>query len=114
MTFEQIVFEPHPMVKEVSGLPPHLKEREIFKDLLDAKQAFYKSDCGLTFSILLGNLFYSNGKDTYEIWIGGDTPLDKMGGIYQEPMGHLNERDVLRYIRDACEDYTGEWKNKDG
>ena len=64
MKFEELVFNPHPAVKEMvtsDGSFP-----DIFKEWEGSKQAFYE-ELGMGFSIIFGKMFYSDGETTYEV-----------------------------------------------
>ncbi len=98
MKFEDLVWEKHPMVKDL--------DEEAFSmfgdEYRNAKRALYTAECGLKFSIVSGTLFYSNGIDTYEIWV------DKLEDIeeYDAPEGYLTEDEVVEYILVACAVYS--------
>lgn len=107
MKFKDLEFEPHQMI---AGMSKGELADPIFDSLRDAKQAIYVSKCGLEFSILLGKLFYSNGKDTYEVWVDSE-PMQYLIP-YQEPSGYLSKKEVVAYIKTACKTYLEEVLNE--
>ncbi len=96
MKFKDIKFEQHQIAKDIGSLD------DIYKN---TEQATYKS-CGIEFSILFGSLFYSNGIDTYEIWILDNTIKQKLGSDYEEPAGYLSKKEVKQYIKKACKKWN--------
>lgn len=63
-SFEDLIFKPHPMAIEAekSKLP-------CMDPLRWTKQAIMKFDNGFSISVVLGKIFLSNGKDTYEVCV---------------------------------------------
>ncbi len=108
MKFEDLEFEPHAMIV---GMSKEALANPLFDDMRDSKQSLYKSECGLEFSILLGNLFYSNGTDTYEVWVIENEPIQYLNA-YQEPSGYLTKDEVVAYIETACKVYLEEVLNE--
>ena len=91
-------FEPHHMAVEIEKLKD---QPEFMKEWAGSKQAKFK--CGdLEFSILLGKMFYSNGVDTYEIWVLEDAHREILGDEYDQPAGRLTMKEVKEYIVTAC------------
>ncbi len=103
MKFKDIKFEPHQI--SVNLQDPWLsdpKYQDTQQMMHEAKQAIYKSDCGLEFSILFGSLFYSNGINTYEIWVANEDNRITLGERYDEPDGYCTKKEIKKYIKDAC------------
>ena len=85
MKFEELEFKPH-----------DLATAEIL-NCGKLAQATWKTENGYTVSILFGELFYSNGVDTYEAWvIGKKLPTNAM---YENPVGYLTPTEVEEYIK---------------
>lgn len=81
--FEELVFEKHPfhvLADEVGDTYPDYKK---CKTCYQAKLQF---DNGLNISAVKGELFYSNGVDTYEVCLWTED--------YQEVFGHLTDMQV--------------------
>lgn len=101
MKFEELEFKTHPMVKDMmdSGVP-------VLDDFKDMKQALYPIKEGLKVSVVVGKLAYSNGKDTYEVWVIGDKvkelPNDDFS--YSVPTGYLSKTEVENYIKRVISD----------
>ncbi len=70
--------------------------KEILKDFNfeGARQAFYTCKNSLLVSVLSGQSFWSNGKDTYEVWVLDDER-------FSEPQGYKTEKEVEEYIQKA-------------
>lgn len=81
--FEELVFEKHPfhvLADEVGDTYPDYKKS---KTCYQAKLQF---DNGLNISVVKGELFYSNGVDTYEVCLWAED--------YQEVFGYLTDMQV--------------------
>ena len=103
MKFKEIKWKPHAVHEEMinaKDLPDN-----ILKDFIGSKQGLYTSENGIPFSILLGGMFYSNGKDTYEIWIIDEDIRTSLGTQYDDPAGYLTDDEVVEYINDAVAGY---------
>lgn len=61
-TFTDLVFNPHAFSKEARHLPSPLRE-----EYMEAKHAVMRFDNGYGISVVKGDMFYSNGIDTYEV-----------------------------------------------
>ena len=60
----------------------------------DAKQATEKFENNYGVSVIFGNCFYSNGKDTYELAILYYCDITYNTGITNDVLGHLSEEEV--------------------
>ena len=60
----------------------------------DAKQATEKFENNYGVSVIFGNCFYSNGKDTYELAILYDGDITYNTGMTNDVLGHLSEEEV--------------------
>jgi len=94
----ELQFKPHHM----ATLPLEVKDQPDFmQDWTDSKQAHFK--CGdLEFSILFGKMFYSNGIDTYEVWVLDGAHREILGDKYDQPAGYMPMDEVEEYIKTAC------------
>ena len=94
MKFEELKFESHQMT---IGL--NLKQNNDFKEYLIKEgwdkllQANYMREDGVSFSIIFGKPFYSNGVDTYEI----------LASKEDEPEGYLSKDEIEKYINNYKE-----------
>lgn len=76
-----------------------------FKDLEFKKrpvcgfQAVMNFNNGYGVSVLLGNMFYSNGKDTYELAVLEDGYLCYTTPITENVLGYLTEDEVTEVMR---------------
>lgn len=87
-TFRSLKFEPHHMAE-------HLKK--------DFKMCTHNFDNGFGISILLGDLFYSNGVNTYEVAILRDGQLTYTSGITSDVLGHQTRKEITNIMRDIQE-----------
>jgi hypoxanthine-guanine phosphoribosyltransferase len=89
LTFDDLEFKKHPLAEvydemvAIGGFDPFGDER---KPLQQAKMKF---ENGYGVSVLLGDLFYSNGVDTYEIMC-----FDDKNKFIGDPLGHLTKDEV--------------------
>ena len=83
--FEDLEFEKHNSIKGVS----EDLLNGVMKKFKGSKQALVTFDNGREMSIIFGELFYSNGIDTYEAWCQD---------IDDNPRGYLNEEEVTNYM----------------
>jgi len=99
----ELNFKQHPMLNGIEDTPL----AEAYGDL---KQAIYKAPCGLEFSIVFGKLFFSNGIDTYEIWLHGSMAYHEVldDDMYDDPKGYLTMDEIEEYIETACK----KWEKK--
>jgi hypothetical protein len=74
-TFENLEFKPHPL--------NHICPR--------AKQAVMDFDNGASISVIIGDIFYSNGIDTYEVLVSDTYYLN---GIHS----HLTKEEVTQLM----------------
>lgn len=94
-TFKDLEFKPHPATMNEatkqelisSGFP---KDSEMFKPMTQAKIELN----GYTFSVLKGEMFHSNGVDTYEAWA---IKYDNA------PRGYLTKEEVTDYMKEIQE-----------
>ena len=57
-------------------------------------------ECGVTFSILSGNMFYSDPDEgTYEIWAIEPSEVKE---FFNEPLGWVTEEQINKYIDEVC------------
>ncbi|EGK05789.1 hypothetical protein [Dysgonomonas mossii] len=80
--FKDLVFYGHPIA--LSSLD----------DYRDAKQASMTFDNGYGISVLLGNCFYSNGIDTYEVAVIKDGRICYTTPIANDVIGYITEEQV--------------------
>ena len=77
-----------------------LKIMKTFKDLdfkkhsNDAKQAKETFENNYGVSVIFGNCFYSNGKDTYEVAVLYDGNITYNTEITDDVLGYLSEEEV--------------------
>ena len=81
-TFKDLDFKKHSIAK--SGIERYQ----------DAKQATEKFENNYGVSVIFGNCFYSNGKDTYELAILYDGDITYNTGMTNDVLGHLSEEEV--------------------
>ena len=96
MKFEDLKFEPHQMAipfieNEKNGIQNDLQNMAKKEGWLDCMQSNYKRDDGVSFSIIFGKSFYSNGIDTYEV----------LKSTEDEPVGPLTKQEVEDYINEV-------------
>ena len=60
----------------------------------DAKQATETFENNYGVSVIFGNCFYSNGKDTYEVAVLYDGDITYNTEITNDVLGHLSEEEV--------------------
>ena len=105
MKFEDLNFVEHPMA--ISARKMTKKDREMagtMGDIKNAKQALWVVSDDLSVSVLFGALFYSNGIDTYEVWVTG-TGAEKLSYRFNVPMGEATQAQVVDYIGQVTEEY---------
>ena len=69
-TFDDLIFEPHPhavALKQIYSSNPNISP--YIEEMLDATQARMDFPNGYGISVLCGNQFYSNGRNTYEVGV---------------------------------------------
>ena len=89
--FKDLVFYEHPIA--LSSLNDHK----------DAKQASMAFNNGYGISVLLGNCFYSNGIDTYEVAVIKDGMICYTTPIANDVIGYITEQqvsDVMKKIQE--------------
>lgn len=74
-TFEDLLFKPHSVSLGIAGWKNH-------------KQALIKCRNNRKISIIFGKMFYSNGRDTYE--------LMELGQETADPIGYLTPNEVTK------------------
>ena len=87
-TFKDLKFKDHPAIagkdkEKIIEISP------MFKGALQAKIEF---DNGKSLSVIFGEMFYSNGVDTYEAM--------ELGLSNNEPRGYLSEDEVTEYMKE--------------
>lgn len=90
-TFQDLVFERHHIA--IDTLP----------DYKDAKQAVLDFDNGYGISVLLGNCFYSNGIDTYEVAVMKDGRICYSTPITDDAIGRLTTEQVTEVMKQIQE-----------
>ena len=60
------------------------------------KQSTLEFENGYAVSVIFGRLFYSNGKDTYEVWTSGSKI--PTGDEWNDPMGYRTPYEVETYM----------------
>lgn len=86
-TFKDLVFKEHPISKEGIG--------DRFKNHKMAEMDFPN---GYGISVIFGNMFYSNGKDTYEVAVLSNGKLCYDSGIADDVVGHCSEIEVTELM----------------
>lgn len=81
-TFKDLKFEPHPI--STYGIKPYS----------NAKQAIETFENGYGVSVLFGNCFYSNGKNSYELAILLNGELCYNTEITGDVLGYLSKDEV--------------------
>ena len=81
-TFKDLKFEKHSIAK--SGIESYQ----------NAKQATENFENNYGVSVIFGNCFYSNGKDTYELAVLYDGDITYNTEITDGVLGHLSEEEV--------------------
>jgi hypothetical protein len=84
LTFEDLVFEDHFLLKELKNMDDNETKRLFLKEYEDCKQAKIKFDNEEYISVCIGSKFYSNRVDTYELY------TSRMS----EPAGYINKDEV--------------------
>ena len=93
-TFKDLIFKEHYLSKSAKDFPSPLKEQ-----CLNAKQAVMDFPNGYGISVLLGECFYSNGVDTYEIGVIKDGALCYNTDITNDVIGYLSEDEVSKVMK---------------
>ena len=91
LTFNNLEWKQHPAtiseeLKQnliAKGIP---EDSDVFSPMLQAKVQF---DNGYAMSVVFGEVFYSNGVDTYEAWCPE---------VDEDPLGHLTQEQVTEYM----------------
>lgn len=97
-TFEDLVFKPHSVSKEACNLPA-----SICKEWMEAKHAVMRFDNGYGISVVKGNMFYSNGIDTYEVGILKEGVLCYDTPITNDVIGYVNADEVSNIMKQIQE-----------
>ena len=95
-TFKDLEFKPHPLVSSAK-----LKYPELL--LPDAKRAVMEFENGYGVNVVFGDLFYSNGRDTYEVGILKDGYLCYDTYITDDLLGYQDEEEVTEIMRKVQE-----------
>ena len=85
-TFRSLIFKPHSI-----GIDH------------DAKKAFCKFDNGYGVSVVFGDMFYSNGIDTYELAIFKGDEICYDTDITDDVMGYLTNLEVTEIMKKVQE-----------
>lgn len=107
LTFDDLVFEEHPMIndfrKAIENLPEEEKrfETNILNNLINHPhtQAILNFDNGYGISVIFGTSFYSNGKDTYEVGILMDGELTSNNPFGEQVIGWKTKDEVTKIMR---------------
>ena len=94
MKFSDLKFEPHNVAKGMDKTTPMFKQWE------NHTQAIWEQG-DIRISVIFGEMFYSNGIDTYELMVmsgADDEPAS------DEPLGHLTEQEVEDEINRVCKE----------
>lgn len=93
-TFEDLVFKPHILAKEAKEIrddrPEVWKQVPSLHTNIDALHAKMILN-GKELSVIFGEMFYSNGVDTYEAWNQTDD---------NEPRGYLTKDEVTQMMKE--------------
>jgi len=84
--FKDLEFKTH---KSIVNLPE--EELNMMPDMIGSTQAEITFDNGVHLSVIFGEIFYSNGIDTYEAWA---SEVDDC------PRGDLTEDEVSEYMKE--------------
>jgi hypothetical protein len=97
-TFEDLVFKPHSVSKEACNLPASIR-----KEWVEAKHAVMRFDNGYGISVVKGNMFYSNGIDTYEVGILKEGVLCYDTPITDDVIAYVNADEVSNIMKQIQE-----------
>lgn len=97
-TFEDLVFKPHSVSKEACNLPASIR-----KERMEAKHAVMRFDNGYGISVVKGNMFYSNGIDTYEVGILKEGVLCYDTPITDDVIAYVNADEVSNIMKQIQE-----------
>ena len=97
-TFEDLVFKPHSVSKEACNLPASIR-----KEWMEAKHAVMRFDNGYGISVVKGNMFYSNGIDTYEVGILKEGVLCYETPITDDVIAYVNADEVSNIMKQIQE-----------
>ena len=89
--FKDLEFKVHSLI---AGISEEEMKAKAFDMLRGSKQAVVVFDNGFRLSVVLGKVFYSNGKDTYEAWCSE---------VDSEPRGYLSKEEVFEYMKEIQE-----------
>lgn len=97
-TFEDLVFKPHSVSKEACNLPASIR-----KEWMEAKHAVMRFDNGYGISVVKGNMFHSNGIDTYEVGILKEGVLCYDTPITDDVIAYVNADEVSNIMKQIQE-----------
>ena len=97
-TFTDLVFNPHALSKEARHLPSPLRE-----EYMEAKHAVMRFDNGYGISVVKGDMFYSNGIDTYEVAVLKDGAICYDTSITDDVIGYVNADEVSNIMKQIKE-----------
>lgn len=89
-TFDDLEFKPHKIFEEFKRLKDSLSPT-IFEKTKGAKHAVMNFDNGYGVSVIFGEIFYSNGIDTYELTVLKDGELCMNSPITNDVLRHLSK-----------------------
>lgn len=101
-TFEDLVFQKHAIAIEAEESlkkDKSLLPLSLYKKACNAKHAVMDFPNGYGISVVFGEMFYSNGIDTYEVAVtkGGEPCYDTP--ITNDVMGRLNKEEVTSIMK---------------
>ena len=96
--FEDLVFKPHPNAKYAYSLPYPLS-----KQYGNAKQAIFNFANEYGVSVILGECYYSNGIDTYEVAILKDGQITYDTPVTNNVIGYLKSSEVSEIMSQVQE-----------
>ena len=97
-TFTDLVFNPHAFSKEARHLPSPLRE-----EYMEAKHAVMRFDNGYGTSVVKGDMFYSNGIDTYEVAVLKYGAICYDTSITDDVIGYVNADEVSNIMKQIQE-----------
>lgn len=98
-TFDDLEFKPHKIFEEFERLKVSLESipPKIFEKTKGAKHAVMNFDNGYGVSVVFGEIFYSNGIDTYELAVLKNGELCMDSPITNDVLRHLS-KDMITQI----------------
>lgn len=93
-TFKDLKFKPHGLAKDAYILPAFSRDR-----YGNAKQAVMEFENDYGVSVLMGECFYSNGVDTYELGVLYEGGLTYNTDITDDVIGYITEEEVTEIMK---------------